>query len=188
MPVLVLLLLGIALEITVLVLVGQAVGVLGTLALLLGAGLLGVWLLRREGRRTLREFSEATRQRRPPTRELSDSVLVAAGGVLILLPGFVSDAAGLLLLFPPLRAVVRRRMQRSAERRARHFEAQVRAAQAAQAAGRDPRRAADDVVDGEVLDGEVIDEEEEPRTGPEAGREISGEIIDRGTGSHRPER
>ena len=196
MPVLVLLLLAVALEITVLVLVGQAVGVLPTLGLLLAAGALGVWLLRREGRRTLREFSEATRERRPPTRELSDGVLVAAGGVLILLPGFVSDVAGLLVLFPPTRAIARHRMERAAGRRAERFEAQVRAAQAAQNAqnGRTRPQAHGDVIDGEVIDADVVSVPEDdtpPGTNADtasAPREISGEIVDPDEGSRRTDR
>ena len=49
----------------------------------------------------------ATRPWRLPGRELIDGLLVLAGGVMMLVPGFVSDAFGLLLLFPPTRAVVR---------------------------------------------------------------------------------
>jgi UPF0716 protein FxsA len=75
-------------------------------------------LLRREGARTLAAFVEALRTRRPPHRELLDGMLIAAAGVLIVLPGFVSDVLGLLLLLPPTRALVRRRILRSASRRA----------------------------------------------------------------------
>ena len=50
--------------------------------------------------------------------ELTDGLLVAAGGVLLFLPGLVTDLAGLLLLLPPTRAMVRRRLVRAAEERA----------------------------------------------------------------------
>ncbi|SFE21650.1 UPF0716 protein FxsA [Actinopolyspora alba] len=119
MPILILLLVGFAVEVSVLVLVGQLIGVFPTIGLLLAGALIGSWLLRREGRRTLREFSEAARSRRPPEREISDGVLVSGSGFLIMIPGLISDLFGLLLLLPPVRAVLRTRMRRSAERRQR---------------------------------------------------------------------
>jgi UPF0716 protein FxsA len=101
-------------EITVLVLVGQAIGVLPTILLLIAASLLGAWLLRREGMRTFTAFMEAVRIRRVPHREVADGMLIAAAGVLIVIPGFVSDLVALFLLFPPTRAILTRRMTRRA--------------------------------------------------------------------------
>jgi UPF0716 protein FxsA len=43
-----------------------------------------------------------------PTDELIDGVLVLTGGILLILPGFISDVVGLVILFPPTRALVRR--------------------------------------------------------------------------------
>lgn len=114
MPVLLVLLVAAIIELTVLIAVGQAIGVLATIGLLILASLLGAVLLRREGARTLRAFAEAVRTRRPPHQELVDGMLIAAAGVFIVLPGFVSDVLGLLLLLPPIRALVRKRMLRSA--------------------------------------------------------------------------
>lgn len=156
MPVLVLILIAGVVEVSVLVLVGQAIGVLPTIGLLIAAAAVGSWLLRREGRRALQEFSEAARLRRPPAREISDGVLIAAGGILILIPGLVSDVAALLFLLPPTRAVLRGRMQRAAERRSAAMQEQMRA-QGWPAAGtgqaHQQRRSSggDDVVDGEVV-------------------------------------
>jgi UPF0716 protein FxsA len=118
-PVLLLLLVGMFVEITVLVLVGQAIGLLLTILLLILASVAGMWLLRREGARTFRSFQEALRERRVPHRELVDGALLTAAGVLIILPGFVSDLLALALLFPPTRALVSRRLVGVAERRAR---------------------------------------------------------------------
>ena len=119
MPVLLLLVVATIVEITVLVLVGQAIGLLPTILLLILASLIGMWLLRREGARTLRSFQQALRANRVPHRELIDGMLIAAAGGLILLPGFVSDVLALALLFPPTRAIVSRRLTGIAERRAR---------------------------------------------------------------------
>lgn len=144
MPVLLILLVATLVELVVLIAVGDAIGVLPTIGLLILASLVGAVLLRREGTRTLVAFNEALRTRRPPHRELLDGMLIAAAAVFIVLPGFVSDVLGLLLLLPPTRALVRRRMLRSAERGApRHF------------------------APGTVIEGEVVDEPSAPRPGPE---------------------
>lgn len=134
MPVLLILLVAATVEIAVLIAVGDAIGVLPTVGLLLLASLVGTWLLRREGARTLHAFTTAARTRRPPHRELVDGVLIATGGVLIVLPGFVSDVLALLLLLPPSRALLRRRLLRSASLHT------------------PPRFAPGQVVDGEVVD------------------------------------
>ncbi|GAA5157542.1 MULTISPECIES: FxsA family protein [Amycolatopsis] len=97
--------------------VGSVVGVFGTLGLLLAGAVLGSWLARREGARAARAFLDAARAGRSPQAEVTDGMLVALGGVLILVPGFLSDLAGLLLLLPPTRGVVRRAWLRRVERR-----------------------------------------------------------------------
>ncbi|GAB2979103.1 hypothetical protein GCM10017788_16580 [Amycolatopsis acidiphila] len=70
--------------------VGSAVGVLGTLGLLLAGALLGSWLARREGARAGRAFMAAARAGRSPQAEVTDGMLVGLGGLLILVPGFLS--------------------------------------------------------------------------------------------------
>lgn len=156
MPVLVLILLAGVVEISVLVLVGQAIGILPTIGILIAAAAAGSWLLRREGRRAVREFSEAARLRRPPAREISDGVLIAAGGILILIPGLVSDVAGLLCLLPPTRAVLRGRMQRAAERRSAALQEQMREQARQAATGQTQQRRRPSGGDGDVIDGEVV--------------------------------
>ncbi len=97
-------------ELFVIIQVGQAIGVVPTLALLLADALLGSLLLRHQGRGAWRRFNEALAQRRFPAREAADGVMIAVGGTLLLTPGFVTDIFGLLLLIPPTRALVRRFM------------------------------------------------------------------------------
>ncbi|MGH3763842.1 MAG: FxsA family protein [Pseudonocardiaceae bacterium] len=141
MPVLLVLLAATVIEVTVLVAVGHAIGVLATIGLLILASVVGAALLRREGARTLRAFVEALRTRKPPHQELLDGMLIAAAGVLIVLPGFVSDILGMLLLLPPTRALVRQRMLRSVSLGP-------------------PARFAP----GAVIEGEVVDEPPPPRS------------------------
>lgn len=142
MPVLLVLPVAIIVELAVLIAVGHAIGVLATIGLLILTSLVGAVLLRREGSRTLGALVEALRARKPPHRELLDGMLITAAGVLVVVPGFVSDLLGVLLLLPPTRALVRRRILRSASRRA-------------------PVRYAP----GDVVEGEVVDEPPRSATG-----------------------
>src|SRR3954471_14270208 len=88
--------------------VGSAVGVLGTIGLLLAGAFLGSWLARREGGKAMRAFVETSRAGRSAEKEITDGMLIGLGGVLIMLPGFVSDVFGLLFLLPPTRAIARK--------------------------------------------------------------------------------
>lgn len=100
------------LELYVIIQVGQLIGVLPTLILLLADALLGSWLLKHEGRGAWRRFNEALAARRFPGREVADGVLIVIGGTLLLTPGFLTDVFGLLLLLPPTRAIARRVLKR----------------------------------------------------------------------------
>lgn len=100
------------LELYVIIQVGQLIGVLPTLILLLADALLGSWLLKHEGRGAWRRFNEALAARRFPGKEVADGVLIVIGGTLLLTPGFLTDVVGLLLLLPPTRALARRVLKR----------------------------------------------------------------------------
>jgi UPF0716 protein FxsA len=95
-------------ELYVIIQVGQAIGVVPTLLLLLADAILGSLLLRHQGRGAWRRFNEALAQQRFPGREVADGAMIVVGGTLLLTPGFVTDIFGLLLLIPPTRAVFRR--------------------------------------------------------------------------------
>ncbi len=94
-------------ELYVLIQIGQAIGVLPTIALLILDSILGAALMRQQGRAAWMRFNRALQEGRVPGREVIDGVLVIFGGALLLTPGFLSDILGLLLLLPPTRAVVR---------------------------------------------------------------------------------
>lgn len=98
-------------ELYVIIQVGQWIGVVPTLLLLLADAVLGSMLLRHQGRGAWRRFNEALAARRFPAREVADGVMIAVGGTLLLTPGFVTDIFGLLLLVPPSRALIRRGMR-----------------------------------------------------------------------------
>src|SRR5215217_5937866 len=95
-------------ELAVIIQVGQAIGVVPTIAILILDSLLGSILMRSQGRAAWRAFNDAVGAGRVPAREALDGVLVIFGGALLLTPGFISDILGLLLLAPPTRAIARR--------------------------------------------------------------------------------
>jgi len=94
-------------ELYVLIQIGQAIGILPTIALLIADSILGAALMRSQGRAAWRRFNLALAEGRVPGREVIDGVLVIFGGALLLTPGFLSDFLGLFLLLPPTRAIVR---------------------------------------------------------------------------------
>ncbi len=105
------------LELYVIIQVGQEIGALWTIAILVADSILGSVLLRTQGRSAWRRFNAALAAGRPPAREVLDGVLIVFGGALLLTPGFITDVGGLLLLLPPTRAVIRRLLVRGLARR-----------------------------------------------------------------------
>jgi UPF0716 protein FxsA len=95
-------------ELYVIIQVGQAIGALPTIAILLADSIVGSLLLRSQGRSAWRRFNPALSAGRVPAREVLDGALVIFGGAFLITPGFLTDLVGLLLLIPPTRAVVRR--------------------------------------------------------------------------------
>jgi UPF0716 protein FxsA len=104
-------------EIYVIIQVGQAIGAVWTILLLIADSLIGARLLSWQGRSAWRRFQDAVAQGRMPHNEVMDGVMVVLGGAFLLTPGFITDVLGLLLLLPPTRAVVRRAVVRSIRRR-----------------------------------------------------------------------
>ena len=105
-------------ELFVFVKLAQAIGFLLTVALLIASWPLGMWVLRSQAgplwRRAVARLSEG----RSPGREALDAVLVVFSGVLLLIPGFITDVFGLALLLAPVRMLVRRAILRHPTSRA----------------------------------------------------------------------
>lgn len=139
------------LEIYVIIQVGQVIGALPTVALLVAESAFGAWLVKREGRRAWDALRGAVGSGRLPGRELSDAALVLVGGTLLLTPGFVTDVVGFLLILP---------VSRPAARRALGWLVARRAGAAASRVGRPPG-ASRPAGRGRVVRGEVVDEGDE---------------------------
>jgi UPF0716 protein FxsA len=97
-----------ALEIFVFVQVGQWIGFGAAILALIAIAFLGVWLVKREGLETWRRAQAQLRAGEIPAAEAVDGALIAGAGLLLVVPGFVTDTIGLLLLLPPLRWPARR--------------------------------------------------------------------------------
>jgi UPF0716 protein FxsA len=114
-------LLAIAAEITAFWVVAGQIGFLSALALLIVVSAFGPFIVRRVGLGVLAHTRERVQQGEAPTRELFDGLVVLIGGVMIVVPGFIGDVLGLLLMIGPMRHLVirlfshrlARRLQRS---------------------------------------------------------------------------
>ncbi|MDO4785210.1 MAG: FxsA family protein [Propionibacteriaceae bacterium] len=106
----ILVVLGIALiaaELVVLGYVASLIGLVPALGITIVFSGVGIWLAKREGAKAWRALAEAVTLGRMPTGQLADAALVLVGGLLLFLPGYVSDLLGLLLLLPLTRSLVR---------------------------------------------------------------------------------
>jgi UPF0716 protein FxsA len=149
-------------ELYVILQVGDAIGAVPTILLLVADSLLGSLLLRNQGRSVWRQFNDALAEGRMPHRELFDGIAVIFGAAFLITPGFLTDIVGLLLLIPPTRAVLRRFAM---ARLGRRLGLGVVGGFAGRAAGRSRRRpvAGDDVVEGTATE---HDEPPQGRIGP----------------------
>ncbi len=101
-------------ELWLLILVGERIGGLQTVALVVVTGALGAWFARAQGAEVMRALQTATAQGRMPTDEVIDGALILAGGALLITPGVITDFVGLSLVAPftrrPLRGWLKRTM------------------------------------------------------------------------------
>lgn len=91
-------------EIALFILVGGEIGLWPTLGLVVLAAVAGVALMRRQGLRTLERLTASVEAGGGPGEPLAHGALVFVAGLLLLIPGFFTDAVGLLLLVPAVRA------------------------------------------------------------------------------------
>jgi UPF0716 protein FxsA len=104
-------------ELYLLITLGQTMGAAPTIGLVLGTGLLGAWLAKREGMRVLQSWQASMARGEAPKEGVISSVLVLVGGVLLVTPGVVTDMTGLVLLLPWTRRLVANALRKRLERR-----------------------------------------------------------------------
>lgn len=102
-----LLLLGLPLaELYLLIKLGTLIGALPTVFLVVATAVLGLWLLRHQGLENYRRVQRSLARGEMPARELMEGAVMLVGGVLLMLPGLITDVFGLLCLVPPVRRAI----------------------------------------------------------------------------------
>ncbi|GAE30116.1 FxsA family protein [Halalkalibacter hemicellulosilyticus] len=96
-----------ALEVGLLILSGYALGIWPTIILIISTGVLGAWLAKREGLQALKVAQLQMQQGQLPNNVILDGLCILVGGVVLLTPGFLTDAFGFFLLIPKTRGYVK---------------------------------------------------------------------------------
>ncbi len=91
------------LEIALLIKVGQTIGFWPTIVILIAAAVLGIVVVHQQGLSMMSRALAAMNEGKPPIEPVFDGFVVIMAGFLLLIPGLLTDAAGLLLLIPPVR-------------------------------------------------------------------------------------
>ncbi|MFN7250674.1 MAG: FxsA family protein [Anaerobacillus sp.] len=105
-----------ALEIGILVLSSNTIGIPLTIILIIFTGILGAWLAKKEGINTIRLAQLQLQQGQIPSGVILDGLCILVGGVVLLTPGFLTDALGFFLLIPNTRAIAKGFFQRLFDR------------------------------------------------------------------------
>jgi UPF0716 protein FxsA len=103
-------------EIYLLIKVGAVVGALNTVLIVVLTGFTGAYLARQQGIKTLLRVRASLQQGMMPTDDLIDALLIFIAGIMLLTPGFITDAAGLLILYPYTRRMFKRFLKLRLER------------------------------------------------------------------------
>ncbi|MFT5104861.1 MAG: UPF0716 protein FxsA [Verrucomicrobiales bacterium] len=123
---------------------GDKIGVPRTLGIIVATAFLGAWLTKKQGARAMAKLQLAMAEGRMPHNEVLDGVMILIAGVVLLTPGFLTDAIGFALLVPPVRAVVRKALGSA-------LKGRVQIVTPGGAASPGPsRRNDDDVIEAEV--------------------------------------
>ncbi|QCJ40640.1 membrane protein FxsA [Bacillus sp. S3] len=96
-----------AAEIGLLLFSGKTLGVWPTLLLIILTGVVGAYLAKREGLQTIRKARVQLQNGHIPGEALLDGICILVGGILLLLPGFITDIGGFFMLFPPTRRAIK---------------------------------------------------------------------------------
>lgn len=98
-------------EILLLIEIGSRIGAFNTILIIVVTGILGASMMRQQGFTIIRNIQRDLSQGHMPTGELINGALVLVGGILLLTPGFFTDAVGFILLVPATRALIRKKIQ-----------------------------------------------------------------------------
>ncbi|MBL7173477.1 MAG: FxsA family protein [Pseudomonadota bacterium] len=102
-------------EIYLIIKLGAFLGAFNTVAIIIITGFAGAALARMQGLQTMLRVRHSLQQGIVPAEEMVDALLIFVAGIVLLTPGFITDIAGLLLLFPPSRFHIKRFLRRKFE-------------------------------------------------------------------------
>ena len=131
-------------EIGLFIQVGGFIGLWPTLAIVVATAVTGTLLLRTQGVSTMQNLQSSLAEGRNPMDPIANGALILVAGILLMTPGFFTDALGLLLLIPPVRHMA---IRLAAER--------IKSSATVYTSGFDPRPASETVVEAEY---EVVDD------------------------------
>lgn len=94
-------------ELSILIYSGQQIGFLPTISIILLTGFLGAYLAKKQGVKAWNDFNRRMAQMETPGDAMIDGICIFIGGLLLLMPGFITDIVGLLLLFSGPRNLIR---------------------------------------------------------------------------------
>ncbi len=168
-------------EIALFIQVGGAIGLGWTLAIVLLTAILGSWLVRQQGAMALGQLQQSFHALSDPTEPLAHGAMILFSGALLLTPGFFTDAVGFLLLFPPVRVWVYRKLRERVEVQSFTMGSGMNTTMGS--GPRDPfapphrnrprsdmgRDMRGDVIDGEFIEIDDVNEAPGPRNRPPSG-------------------
>lgn len=141
-------------ELILLIYVGTKIGWLATLAIVIVTGLVGTALARWQGVKALLRVQRRLARNQVPADELFDGVLILLAGVLLFVPGLITDVIGFTLLLPPMRSLVKRVLRQWAKK-----NIDIRTTHTTTQSWTQPQRPKlrDEIIDVQVVETRVID-------------------------------
>ena len=106
-------------ELVLLIEIGQRVGTIATIGLIVGTGVVGASLARHQGTSTLARLQEELKDGRLPAEPIVDGVLILVAAAVLITPGVLTDLVGFLCLIPACRQLLKRYLKRRFERAVR---------------------------------------------------------------------
>ena len=95
-------------ELYLLIEIGKHIGVMATIGIIILTGLIGAYLVRSQGFMVLRKIRDDLHQNILPGDSLLQGIIILAGGIFLITPGFITDIAGFIFLIPVSRQIVKK--------------------------------------------------------------------------------
>ena len=158
------------LEISVFISVGEEIGLNWTLVIVILTAVVGTWMIKRQGLKTLYRLQDQLDRGQLPLREVFDAFFLLLAGALLLTPGLVTDGVGFLLLMSPFRNLLQANIGRLVSARAHSYGPRARdMGDFHEPFSKDvERNVHGSVIDGEFKDLTGQDNTEKPKTAPDS--------------------